>query len=333
MGALKERFTKLTGSTIETFLSSDGQSIPFGRNWVHEIEVALERCEIMFVFVTPRSVSSPWLFFEAGYAYSRKVQVVPVAFLGADLASAPGPLARLQGFNAKNAGGLNNLVATVNRRLTFTHVEGFSDADFDRITGLSPDLVSGELGRYAATLDDVRITMRLHGESGFVDLVDVERRAQADKYVAVADADSVYLDGATLRRLAPQAAEALAEVSVPAILKAFHLARYVLPNDTLQVRFWFAESVSCEENSHKVTGRLATEGVTVVGPGFLDYRHSVVPQLEWQGVRFSIGMDSRSTKWTRALVVFEVPKGHLDLNLAGRVITMLFERAILAVRE
>ena len=41
LGRLKDLFVEKTGGTIEIFLSSDGQSIKFGRNWVHRIEEAL----------------------------------------------------------------------------------------------------------------------------------------------------------------------------------------------------------------------------------------------------------------------------------------------------
>lgn len=34
--------------------------------------------KIMFVFVTENSISSGWIYFEAGYAYSNGIQVIPV---------------------------------------------------------------------------------------------------------------------------------------------------------------------------------------------------------------------------------------------------------------
>lgn len=42
LGRLKELLLSYTGGAIDFFLSSDGQSIPLGRNWVHEIQQASE---------------------------------------------------------------------------------------------------------------------------------------------------------------------------------------------------------------------------------------------------------------------------------------------------
>lgn len=81
---LKKLVEARTGGSIRIFLSGDGQSIPFGSNWVHKIEDALHDSSLMFVFVTPNSLRSNWIYFEAGHAYSQGMKVVPVGF-GIDL--------------------------------------------------------------------------------------------------------------------------------------------------------------------------------------------------------------------------------------------------------
>ena len=58
MKKLKELLTKKVGSTLGIFASSDGQSIPLGRNWVYEIEQALEKSKIVFVLLSPNSIRS-----------------------------------------------------------------------------------------------------------------------------------------------------------------------------------------------------------------------------------------------------------------------------------
>lgn len=67
LAKLKELFVEKAGATIEVFLSSDGQSIPLGRNWVHRVEEGLKTAKVMLVFLTPSSLESSWIFFEAGY--------------------------------------------------------------------------------------------------------------------------------------------------------------------------------------------------------------------------------------------------------------------------
>lgn len=80
---IKEKLMKITSGVIQIFMSSDGQSIPFGKNWVHKIEeIGLnQRKKLLFVFVTPTSIESGWIYFEAGFAYSKGIDVIPVGVL------------------------------------------------------------------------------------------------------------------------------------------------------------------------------------------------------------------------------------------------------------
>lgn len=83
---IKEKLIKITSGVIQIFMSSDGQSIPFGNNWIHKIEDGLNNAKIMFVFVTPTSIESGWIYFEAGFAYSKGIDVIPVG-VGIDIGS------------------------------------------------------------------------------------------------------------------------------------------------------------------------------------------------------------------------------------------------------
>lgn len=89
--SVKNKLDKATGGVMDIFMSSDGQSIPFGTNWIHKVEEGLKSATIMFVFVTENSVSSGWIYFEAGYAYSKGIQVIPVG-IGVDIGALKAPL-------------------------------------------------------------------------------------------------------------------------------------------------------------------------------------------------------------------------------------------------
>lgn len=60
---LKELIEEKTGGTINIFMSSDGQNISFGSNWMYKIEEGLREAKIMFVFVTPKSIDTGWIYF------------------------------------------------------------------------------------------------------------------------------------------------------------------------------------------------------------------------------------------------------------------------------
>ncbi len=117
---IKDHIIEKTGNAIQIFLSSDGASIPFGKNWLKEIEQALTTCKLMFVWLTPNSAKSNWIYFESGYAYSRNIKVVPVGFDGIKLEDLKPPLNLLQGFNINSANSLNNIIAVINNEFCLT---------------------------------------------------------------------------------------------------------------------------------------------------------------------------------------------------------------------
>lgn len=130
---LKKLLNTATGGTLDIFVSSDGQSIPFGRNWVHEVEEALRHAKLMFVFLSPAALGSRWIPFEAGFAYGIGIQVVPVGIYGVDLAQVGAPLSLLQGFNLSSAPGMNNILSIVNRVFSFSFREDWQSAHFDEV--------------------------------------------------------------------------------------------------------------------------------------------------------------------------------------------------------
>lgn len=130
--ALKNKFDEFTGGVLDIFMSSDGQSIPFGTNWIHKIEKGLQEAKIMFVFVTDNSISSGWIYFEAGYAYSKGIQVIPVG-VGIDIGELKAPLNLLQGFNISSEESLNNFITIANRVFDYHFSEQFTEKDYKEI--------------------------------------------------------------------------------------------------------------------------------------------------------------------------------------------------------
>lgn len=129
---LKNMIQEKTIGAIEIFMSSDGQSIPFGSNWVHKIEQGLRNASVMFVFVTPTSITSNWIYFEAGYAYAKGIEVIPVG-VGIDIGQTLPPLSLLQGFNITNGDTLNNFISSINRKYELSIKESFIDEDYKQI--------------------------------------------------------------------------------------------------------------------------------------------------------------------------------------------------------
>lgn len=127
--SIKNKLDSATGGVMDIFMSSDGQSIPFGTNWIHKIEEGLQAAKIMFVFVTENSISSGWIYFEAGYAYSKGIQVIPVG-IGVDIGSLKAPLNLLQGFNISSEDSLNNFITIINRTFDYHFSNIFEHDDY-----------------------------------------------------------------------------------------------------------------------------------------------------------------------------------------------------------
>lgn len=144
--AIKTKLNAITGGTLEIFLSSDGQSIPFGSNWVHKIEDGLNQAKIMFVFITPNSLTSNWIYFEAGFAYSKNIEVIPVG-IGIDIALLKAPLNLLQGFNITSGDGLNNFITIINKKFDYHFEEKFASADYDAINIFDNEVIDIDLIR------------------------------------------------------------------------------------------------------------------------------------------------------------------------------------------
>ena len=159
LALLKQLFLEKTGGTVEVFLSSDGQSIPLGRNWVHRIEEALGEAKLLVTFITENSIGSSWVSFEAGFAYSKGVRVVPVGFLGLDIAKVPPPLGLLQGFNIGSADGLDNLIALINDDFEHQHRSRFTEDEYLRIVGTASTGKNEEESRFTMLVDEIDIKL------------------------------------------------------------------------------------------------------------------------------------------------------------------------------
>lgn len=130
--SIKKKLDELTGGTLDIFMSSDGQSIPFGRNWIYKIEEGLNKAAIMFVFITPNSITSNWIYFESGFAYSKEIRVIPVG-IGIDISLLNAPLSLLQGFNINSYESLNNIISIINEKFGYHFEETFKEAQYNSI--------------------------------------------------------------------------------------------------------------------------------------------------------------------------------------------------------
>lgn len=91
---------------LDTFVSSDGESLPAGGRWLDLIDNALSISAIQISLCSPQSIKRPWINFEAGASWIRRIPVVPLCHSGLSKGGLPVPLSMLQAADLNNAADL-----------------------------------------------------------------------------------------------------------------------------------------------------------------------------------------------------------------------------------
>jgi len=160
LAALKKILDDRAAGSLNFFLSSDGESIKFGRNWVVGVSDALAHAKLMFVFLSPQSAESKWIHFEAGCAYAKEIRVVPVCLPGIDLNRITPPLSLLQGFNLHSHEALGNIARICNERFKMTIKESFAKEDFDTIVHNIIGRGAGFFGDQTWAIDLIKFSLK-----------------------------------------------------------------------------------------------------------------------------------------------------------------------------
>jgi hypothetical protein len=98
---------------LEVFVSSDLQSIGAGQNWLESLDDGLRRSSLLVVFCSHASLRRPWVNFEVGAAWMKKIPIIPVCHSGLDPGALPIPLSILQGLKATDPDGLKRLYLAI----------------------------------------------------------------------------------------------------------------------------------------------------------------------------------------------------------------------------
>ena len=85
--------------TLEVFVSSSDKNIPLGSKWLEQIDKAIEESSVFIVLCSEKSVLRPWINFESGCAWMKKVSLIPICHTGISKSSLPSPLSFFQGID------------------------------------------------------------------------------------------------------------------------------------------------------------------------------------------------------------------------------------------
>ena len=110
---LKEHIGNAFVGMVSIFVSSDGESIPLGNQWFDKIHNALQNAKLTLVLCSNTSIRRPWINFEAGVSFARKIPVIPVCHTNLHLDDLPAPLNMLQATIANQQSGLEQIVERI----------------------------------------------------------------------------------------------------------------------------------------------------------------------------------------------------------------------------
>lgn len=261
---LKGLLDKKVGNTLDIFVSSDGQSIPLGRNWVYEIEKALKNSKIMFVLLSPNSIRSNWIYFEAGFAYSNDIKVIPIGILGIDLSQVLPPMSLLQGFNINSVESLNNLVSVINREFNYSLEASFTYEEYAEIFGIQRTKENAILKEYLPLVNEVSAQIAFKVDEPIRAVAEhfKSRKVEYQSEDSMVDTYGVSIqkqDNLLLLSIDPESMD----LTIPLIGE---IVKIVLGSsfEFYPLTLDFVPSVSCIEGKHKVSSKIYQTEITIV---------------------------------------------------------------------
>lgn len=99
---LKQNIEKSFEGRCTVFVSSDPTDLPAGTRWLEEINQALETASLLIILCSSHSILRPWINFEAGCCWNRKIPILPVCHSGQQRDTLPSPLSSFQSLELKH---------------------------------------------------------------------------------------------------------------------------------------------------------------------------------------------------------------------------------------
>ena len=103
----------------EVFVSSDKADIPAGSKWLDKIDTALESAKALIVLCSRKSLTRPWINFEMGYGWNKRVPVIPICHSGQKKGELPSPISMFQALEIEDTNFVGDLMSSLADNLGF----------------------------------------------------------------------------------------------------------------------------------------------------------------------------------------------------------------------
>ena len=116
-GVLKKWIESAFADYCQVLTSTDIEGIPSAAQALQENERAWEETKALILLCSPDSIRKPWVSFEAGCAWIRKILILPVCHSGLTAGQLPQPLAIFPGFDLDQRDFAQKLFMTLAKEL------------------------------------------------------------------------------------------------------------------------------------------------------------------------------------------------------------------------
>jgi len=119
---LKEWLESTFAGHAEVFVSSDLRDIPAGAKWLEEIDRALDDSAVMLLLCSPASISRPWVNFEAGCGWIKRIPILPICHSTQRKDALPAPISSFLALELDDADFTSDLINSLARHLSVLKV-------------------------------------------------------------------------------------------------------------------------------------------------------------------------------------------------------------------
>jgi TIR domain len=134
---------------IEVFVSADDRDIVIGDEWFNRISQALDTAKVVLLLCSPESIKRPWISFEAGWAWSKRIALAPICHSGLLIGDLPRPLSNRQAVVLQESDALSRLIRAIGQHHGITKFPRIADTNFQ--TELSELLAIKQITKDVAT--------------------------------------------------------------------------------------------------------------------------------------------------------------------------------------
>lgn len=101
----------------DVHVSGEAENIQLGKQRLAEVDRALSEAQVVLLLCSERSIGRPWINFESGCAWFKRVPVIAVCHSGCSTADLPPPLGSFQAFDLTDAASCQALLETLAKYL------------------------------------------------------------------------------------------------------------------------------------------------------------------------------------------------------------------------